>query len=117
MGYAVVDTPTNRTHRQEEDKLMAQVTIDTNNITAMDLQLLAILSGGEQATTKSTTKSAAKPAESEGPTLEDAIARATKMVSEGQTAAVKAALSSVGAKRVSELEADKVPAFLDALDV
>jgi hypothetical protein len=54
--------------------------------------------------------------EGEGPTLADAVARATDMVSNGQAAQVKAALTTVGAKRVSELEEDKIADFLAALD-
>lgn len=37
------------------------------------------------------------------PTLEDAVSRATALVSEGKAAAVKAALARVGVSRVSEL--------------
>ena len=51
------------------------------------------------------------------PTLEDAVAKATELVSSGQTATVKAALAAVGAKRVSEVKANQVQAFIDALDV
>lgn len=49
-------------------------------------------------------------------TLEDAVARATALVSSGKTADVKAALAVVGAKRVSELSGAKIQGFLDALD-
>lgn len=62
-----------------------------------------------------------KPAEDEDivggePSLSDAIARATELVSSGKTAQVKAALGEVGAKRVSELTAKTLVPFLAALD-
>lgn len=52
---------------------------------------------------------------SDGPTLEDAVARATELVSEGRAADVKGALQNFGVKRVSELEESQVEAFLEAL--
>lgn len=48
-------------------------------------------------------------------TLKDAVALATKLVSNGKAAAVKQALSDLGAKRVSELKESDVPAFISAL--
>ena len=51
----------------------------------------------------------------EGPTMADAVAAATKLVSSGQAAKVKEALAAVGAKRVSEVPADKIGEFLAAL--
>lgn len=50
------------------------------------------------------------------PTVSDAIARATEMVSNGQTSKVKAALAVVKAKRVSEVTDKTVAAFMTALD-
>jgi len=52
----------------------------------------------------------------DGPTMAEAIARATEMVSQGGSAKVKEALASVGAKKVSEMDEDKIPAFFAALD-
>lgn len=53
----------------------------------------------------------------DAPTLDDAVARATALVSEGKAAAVKAALATAGSKRVSELATPaKIQIFLDALD-
>jgi hypothetical protein len=49
-------------------------------------------------------------------TLEDAITLATKMVSEGNQAAVKAAITSVGAKRVSEMKGDQIAKFISILE-
>lgn len=48
--------------------------------------------------------------------LEDAITLATKMVSEGNQAAVKAAITSVGAKRVSEMKGDQIAKFISILE-
>lgn len=48
-------------------------------------------------------------------TKKDAVALATKLVSEGQAANVKAVLTKLGAKRVSELEDKDVPAFIAEL--
>lgn len=53
---------------------------------------------------------------SSGATLTDAVEAATKLVSEGKAAKVKAALAEAGAKRVSELAEGDIPAFLAALD-
>lgn len=57
-----------------------------------------------------------EPVEDAAPTLDDAVARATTMVSAGKTAEVKAALATAGAKRVSELKPANIQTFLDALD-
>lgn len=51
-----------------------------------------------------------------GPTMSDAVAAATKLVSSGGAAKVKAALAEVGAKRVSEMSESDIPAFLAALE-
>lgn len=51
----------------------------------------------------------------EAPTMADAVAAATKLVSSGNAGKVKEALASVDAKRVSEVQADKIAAFLAAL--
>lgn len=45
------------------------------------------------------------------PTLKDAISRATALVSQSRMAEVKAALAKVGAKKVTEVPEDKVPAL------
>lgn len=58
----------------------------------------------------------AEPVASSGATLTDAVEAATKLVSEGKAAKVKAALAEAGAKRVSELAEGDIPAFLAALD-
>ena len=55
-------------------------------------------------------------AESGAPTLSNAVATATKLVSSGKTSVVKAALETVGAARVSELSEDKIADFLSALE-
>lgn len=49
------------------------------------------------------------------PTLEDAVAKATELVSTGKSAVVKAALAEAKAKRVNELKGDQIQKFLDAL--
>ena len=55
------------------------------------------------------------PAADGEPTLDDAIAIAAKMISDGKSAQVKAALADVGAKRVSGIDADQIGTFLAAL--
>lgn len=52
-----------------------------------------------------------------GYTLEEAVAAATKLVSTGKAAAVKAALAGTGAKKVSELKGDDITTFMTALEV
>ena len=49
------------------------------------------------------------------PTMADAVAAATQLVSSGGAAKVKEALAEVGAKRVSEMQEADIPAFLAAL--
>lgn len=49
------------------------------------------------------------------PTMEDAVARATELISAGKTVQVKAALETAGAKRVSELDSDGIVKFLAEL--
>jgi hypothetical protein len=49
-------------------------------------------------------------------TVADAVALATKMIADGESVKVKAALKDVGAERVSTLELDQVPGFMSALD-
>lgn len=53
---------------------------------------------------------------SDGPTLADAVKKATALISGGSSAKVRAALKKVGAPRVSELQEDQVAEFLAALD-
>jgi hypothetical protein len=66
---------------------------------------------------KSTPAPAPEPEEDLlGPTLEEAVARATKLVADGKTADVKKALGEAGVKRVSELSGDKIATFMAALD-
>lgn len=49
------------------------------------------------------------------PTMEDAVAAATKLVSDGKAADVKAALAKVGAKRVSEVKPENIAKFIGLL--
>lgn len=49
-------------------------------------------------------------------TLEDAVSKATKLVSGGKASEVKAALAAAGAKRVSELKGDAIGTFMQALE-
>lgn len=105
-------------------------------LTAREISVLQILLGEENvsadgsAIQASAPKAAAKKATAapkpapepeedllgtEGPTLEDAVKRATELVAAGKAAAVKAALAGAGVKRVSELSGAKIATFLDAL--
>lgn len=52
---------------------------------------------------------------SDGPTMEDAVALATKLVNGGEAARVKAALADAGAKRVSELKESDIADFVATL--
>lgn len=49
-------------------------------------------------------------------TIGDAVAKATALVSDGESKKVKAALVAVGAPKVGELKPEQVPAFMAALD-
>jgi len=55
-------------------------------------------------------------AESNGPTLEQAVERATELVSEGRAADVKGALAKFNVRRVSELAEDQVAEFLEIIN-
>ena len=50
-----------------------------------------------------------------GPTMEDAVALATKLIDDDRAADVKAALASVGVKKVGELKGDDIAAFIEEL--
>lgn len=50
-----------------------------------------------------------------GQTVEDAVAKATAMVAEGNAKEVKAALDTIGVKKVSALTEDQVAAFFAEL--
>lgn len=49
-------------------------------------------------------------------TMSDAVEAATKLVSDGKSTVVRAALKSVGASRVGKIPADKIDEFLAALN-
>jgi hypothetical protein len=113
-----------------------QITIDTNNLSELDIAMLAFLAGNTEETEEepvaeepapAPAKAAAKKAPTkkepeedlvggDAPTMSDAVAAATQLVSEGEAAKVKAALAVVGAKRVSEMAETDIPAFLAALE-
>lgn len=56
------------------------------------------------------------PAAATAASLEDAVLKAQQLVASGKAADVRKALTKVGAKRVSELQADSVEDFLAALE-
>lgn len=120
-----------------------QITIDTNNLSDLDIAMLGFLAGQEVDETPDDTPAPVEPpkatkapkaepkpapaAEPEpadedllgggdpAPTMSDAIAAATELVSSGGAAKVKAALAEVGVKRVSELPEGDITKFLAAL--
>lgn len=61
-------------------------------------------------------KPAPEPEEEEtedGPTLEDAVARAQELVGEKRTDEVKAAIKEIGVERVSKLKGAQIATFLE----
>ena len=113
-----------------------QITIDTNNLSEMDIAMLGFLAGQPEPETSEPEivvpvvekpKPKAKPVKPEpepepedlvgddAPTMADAVAAATVLVSSGGAAKVKEALAAVGSKRVSEMKVEDIPAFLAAL--
>lgn len=115
-----------------------QITIDTDNITERDRAILSSLLGVEAAQPKKAES--AKVAEkilnsnkkdvnpdadaqaaaedekpSDGPTMEDAVAAATKFISKGEKEKVRAVLKSVGVEKVSELSEENIADFLAGL--
>jgi hypothetical protein len=120
------------------------ISFDPATLTDEDKAVLASLAGGVTAPTAEKAAPAAAPAakaapkakaapraeepveeaeevveddapDADGATMEDAVALATKLVSSGQAAKVKAALAEAGAKRVSELGEDKIADFIASL--
>jgi hypothetical protein len=55
------------------------------------------------------------PAENGGATMDDAVKLATELVSAGKANEVKAALTDLGAKRVSELSSGAIDEFISKL--
>jgi hypothetical protein len=106
-----------------------QLTINTEEaLSETDLAILALLTGDAPAPASkpAAKKAAAAKPEPEAsaeedllggtePTMADAVALATKLVSEGSAAQVKEALAKVGAKRVSELTDDNIATFVNSL--
>lgn len=107
-----------------------QITIhDTNDLTAADIRVLQVLIGSETPEKAPKPQSKPEPAlkaekavepapepdENGEATMKDAVELATKLVSNGEAAKVKAALAEVGAKRVSQLKEDKIPTFVASL--
>ena len=116
-----------------------QITIDTAQpLSETDLAVLALLTGEqpvaqEQDETPAPAKkapakkapakkAAAKKApapepeddeEGDGPTLEDAVARAQELVGEKRTDEVKAAIAEIGVERVSKLRGEQIAQFLE----
>src|SRR5690606_20193600 len=113
------------------------------NLSELDIAMLAFLGGNTEADEEvagtpadeetaepqpekpkaAAQKAAAKKAEPEedlaggdGPTMSDAVAAATQLVSGGGAARGTGALAVVGAKRVSEMDARDIPPFLAALE-
>lgn len=123
-----------------------QITIDTNNLSELDIAMLAFLAGRFDETedepepvaeapkpkAKTEPKKAAEPAKEpeptpepaeedllggeDAPTMSQAIAKATELVSSGGAAKVKTALAAVGVKRVSEMKDADIPTFFAALE-
>jgi hypothetical protein len=136
-----------------------QITIDTNNLSEMDINMLSFLAeqgevqnnvepdeeeleleideddtvdrAAEAAAAKKEAAAAKKEAaaakkaeeateeeatDDDAPTMSDAVAAATKLVSSGQAALVKTALAKVEVKRVSEMDVADIPTFLAALE-
>lgn len=121
------------------------ISINTEEgLSDLDRQILAVLAGDAKAPAATTPAKAATPAkktaaapakakaepepepedddtdagsdDSDGPTLQDAKGAAGVLVSSGEAAKVKAALTKVGAKKVSEIAENKIAAFIAALE-
>lgn len=69
----------------------------------------------DEAPTPAAPEAPAPAEEDEGPSREDAVALATKMISNGKAPAVKEALSGLGVARVGELSDEQVAEFIKAL--
>lgn len=107
-----------------------QITIDTGeDLSNLDILLLRQLLGDEPPVadvSPAKPKAAAKPAAApeadedllgggDAPTMDQAVALATSLVGDGQTAKVKAVLTDLGIKKVTELSEDQIAGFIEAL--
>lgn len=70
----------------------------------------------ESAPSAPSAESADEPDEDAGPTKEDALAAATKLLGEGRMADVKSVLSNFGVKKVSDLKPSQYGDFIDSLE-
>jgi len=70
----------------------------------------------ESAPSAPSAESADEPDEDAGPTKEDALAAATKLLGEGRMADVKGVLSNFGVKKVSDLKPSQYGDFIDSLE-
>lgn len=124
-----------------------KITIDTDNLSELDINMLAFLAENGEVAASEPAPAAAEPPKAqpkkaepkkaepkpepeaapeepeedllggEAPTMSDAVAAATALVSSGNAAKVKEALAKVGdVKRVSELKDDQIQKFLTALE-
>lgn len=93
------------------------VTFDPTDQADVDY-VTSLLAGDEPTTEVATSKPKGKAAaaEPEGPTMQDAIDKATEFVGEGRTAEVKGVLAELGVKKVGELEESQIAEFLEAIE-
>ena len=68
-----------------------------------------------KAPAKATKEEAPAEKPKDGPTVEDAVARAAELLSEGKADSVKAALATLDISRVSQLKPSQVETFLKEL--
>lgn len=109
------------------------IQFNTADLTDEDRAVLAVLAGAPAAPSKpvaapkAAAKAAAKPAPepeedddevdlSTGKTVEQALERASALVSAKKGKAVKAALTEVGAARVSEMDSEQIEKFFEILE-
>lgn len=103
------------------------ITISFDPTDESDLEYIRAIVNGEEPEAvetpvpKKAAKKAAAPVEPEeegtdGPTMEQAVEKATELVTEGRAADVKGALATFGVKRVTELDESKLGEFLALLD-
>jgi len=71
---------------------------------------------GSTSSTSTTATNAASPSEPAGPTRDDALTAATKFSQTHGVEKLEAALEAVGAKKFSEVPADKYAAFIAEMD-
>ena len=100
-----------------EDEVAAQVAVEAKEKKVAEEKAKAAEEAEESEPEDDGTPAVLEGEDDEdAPTLEQAVGRATELISDGKASAVKGVLTSLGVKKVGELPSDKIQDFLDDLE-